>query len=153
MPMIEITGQSGVLSAEERVELPKRLAAILLRWEGAPDTAKFRALSWGYLRELPADAVSAASGDGLPRWRIDVTVPEGALSPRRTEGLVDEVTRAVLEAAGLGAEDAHRVWVLVHTQPDGSWGAGGKVVRSIDLSDLAAAERAELAASASAAHR
>jgi hypothetical protein len=42
---------------------------------------------------------------------VDVTVPQGALSERRTAGLVEEATRTVLEAAGLSRAEALRVWV------------------------------------------
>ncbi|GAA0700314.1 hypothetical protein GCM10010193_63820 [Kitasatospora atroaurantiaca] len=44
-----------------------------------------------------------------------------------------DATAAVLDAAGLPAAEAHRVWVLIHEQPDGTWGAGGTVVRYADL--------------------
>jgi len=47
--------------------------------------------------------------------------------------LVADATAAVLEAAGLTADDAGRVWVLTHEQPEGTWGAGGQVVRYADL--------------------
>lgn len=48
-----------------------------------------------------------------------------------------EATKTVLAAAGLGADQALRVWVLVHEQPDGTWGAGGSVIRHADLAALA----------------
>ena len=73
---------------------------------------------------------------------MDVRVPAGALSERRKAGLVGEVTKAVLAAAGLGEEHAVRVWVLIHEQPDGTWGAGGNIVRFSDLVSLAQTQRA-----------
>lgn len=105
---------------------------MLLRWEGAPDTAFFRAQAWSCLVELPAGAQTTAEDDA-PRFLVEVTVPQGALSERRRAGLVEDTTGTVLEAAGLPPAEALRVWVLVHEQPDGIWGAGGSVVRFADL--------------------
>ncbi|MPY58003.1 tautomerase family protein [Streptomyces spongiae] len=117
MPMIRLTLPSGSLTEESRRTVQRELAAVLLRWEGAPDTA--------------------------PRFLVDVTVPEGALSERRKAGLVEDATRTVLGAAGLPQADALRVWVLVHQQPDGTWGAGGSVIRYADLVALAKEQRAD----------
>jgi phenylpyruvate tautomerase PptA (4-oxalocrotonate tautomerase family) len=138
MPMIHLTTTQGALTADGRSGLQRQLAAILLRWEGAPDNAFFRAQAWSQLSEVPPGALTTAEDDAA-RFRVDVTVPEGALSDRRKSGLVKEVTSAVLEAAGLGLEDALRVWVLVHEQTDGTWGAGGSIIRYADLVAAAAA--------------
>ncbi|MET8847811.1 tautomerase family protein [Amycolatopsis sp. NPDC004625] len=145
MPMIELTVPAGALTAAGRESVQRDLAAVLLRWEGAPDTAFFRAQAWSYLHELPAGAQTTAE-DGAPRFRVDVTVPQGAVSDRRKAGLVREATATVLAAAGLGEADAPRVWVLIHEQPGGTWGAGGEVVRYAEL--VALAQRAREAAGA-----
>ncbi|CCK25108.1 hypothetical protein BN159_0729 [Streptomyces davaonensis JCM 4913] len=142
MPMIRLTAPAGSLTEEGRHGVQRELAAVLLRWEGAPDTAFFRGQAWSYLVELPEGAQVTAE-DEEPRFLVEVTVPQSALSQRRKSGLVEEVTRAVLGAAGLGAEGALRVWVLVHEQPDGTWGAGGSVVRYADLVALAKEQRAD----------
>jgi phenylpyruvate tautomerase PptA (4-oxalocrotonate tautomerase family) len=134
--MIELTVPAGVLTAEGRVSVQRELAAVLLRWEGAPDTEFFRAQAWSYLHELPAGA-QATAADDAPRFRVDVTVPRGAVSDRRKAGLVQEATEVVLRAAGLTEADALRVWVLVHEQAEGTWGAGGGIVRYADLVALA----------------
>ncbi|MXM64943.1 hypothetical protein GR925_16230 [Streptomyces sp. HUCO-GS316] len=81
--------------------------------------------------------------DEAPRFLVEVTLPEGALSERRRAGLVEDATRTVLTAAGLSPQDALRVWVLVHEQPDATWGAGGSVVRYADLAALAQEQRAD----------
>ncbi|MET9245563.1 hypothetical protein [Nonomuraea sp. NPDC003709] len=93
MPMIQLTAPSGALTDQGRAEVQRELARALLRWEGAPDTAFFRAQAWSYLTELPARAQTTAEDD-LPRFRVDVTVPEGALSDRRKSGLVEDATDA-----------------------------------------------------------
>lgn len=136
MPMIRLTVPSGALTEEGRGTVRRDLARVLLRWEGAPDKAFFRAQAWSYLVELPAGAQTTAEDDA-PRFLVEVTVPQGALSERRKAGLVEEATRTVLGAAGLSPNEAPRVWVLVHEQADGTWGAGGSVVRYADLVALA----------------
>ncbi|WP_069769369.1 tautomerase family protein [Streptomyces sp. LUP30] len=136
MPMIRLTAPAGSLAEEARATVQRDLAAALLRWEGAPDTAFFRAQAWSYLAELPEGAQTTAE-DEAPRFLVEVTLPHGALSERRKAGLVEDVTKTVLSAAGLTQDDALRVWVLVHEQPDGTWGAGGSVIRYADLVALA----------------
>lgn len=136
MPQIQLTVPEGALTAEGAAQIQSTLAATLLKWEGAPDNDFFRALSWSYLHQLPAGAQITAA-DAEPRFRVDVTVPAGALDDERRAGLVKEVTEQVLAAAGLGAEQALRVWVLVHEQADGTWGAGGTIFRYADLVALA----------------
>jgi phenylpyruvate tautomerase PptA (4-oxalocrotonate tautomerase family) len=145
MPMIELTVPVGALTPEGRESVQRELATVLLRWEGAPDTEFFRAQAWSYLHELPAGAQVTAEDD-TPRFRVDVTVPQGAVSDRRKAGLVKDATAAVLHAAGLGEDDALRVWVLIHEQSEGTWGAGGSIVRYAEL--VALAQRSREAAGA-----
>ncbi|MEV0487812.1 tautomerase family protein [Streptomyces sp. NPDC050508] len=142
MPMIRLTVPPGSLTDEGRKTVQRDLAAVLLRWEGAPDTAFFRAQAWSYLVELP-DGAQTTAEDEEPRFLVDVTVPQGALSDRRKAGLVEDATKTVLDAAGLSQDDALRVWVLVHEQPEGTWGAGGSVIRYADLVALAKGQRAD----------
>jgi phenylpyruvate tautomerase PptA (4-oxalocrotonate tautomerase family) len=138
--MIQLTLPAGVLTADARREVQNTLAATLLKWEGAPDTAFFRAQTWSQVDEV-SGATFTALEDDEPRFRLDVTVPEGGLSQRRKEGLVKEATANVLAAAGLTGADALRVWVLIHEQPEGTWGAAGNIVRFAELAALAKAER------------
>jgi len=142
MPMIRLTAPAGALTQQGRTTVQRDLAAALLRWEGAPNTAFFRAQAWSYLSELPEGAQTTAEDDA-PRFLVEVTVPHGALSERRKAGLVEDATTTVLAAAGLPPEEALRVWVLVHEQPDGTWGAGGSVVRYADLVAMAKGQRAD----------
>jgi len=142
MPMIRLTAPAAALTEQGRQSIQRDLAAVLLRWEGAPDTPFFRAQAWSYLVELPEGAQITAEDDA-PRFLVEVTVPQGAVSERRKAGLVEEATKTVLAAAGLDQDDALRVWVLVHEQPDGTWGAGGSVIRHADLVALAKGQRAD----------
>jgi phenylpyruvate tautomerase PptA (4-oxalocrotonate tautomerase family) len=140
MPMIELTAPAGSLTDAGRKSVQRDLAALLLKWEGAPDNEFFRSVAWTYLHELPAGAQTTAEDDA-PRFRVDVRVPVGALSDRRKAGLVREATSLVLAAAGLGEGDAMRVWVLIHEQAEGTWGAGGQVVKFAELKAAAQAAR------------
>ena len=142
MPRLDLTITEGALSEEARGELPGRLAATLLNWEGAPDTEFFRSISWAHLHELPAETIQTPDGVAAPHAIVDVTVPEGALSERRRAGLIEDATKQVLESTGWGDEAAVRVWVIVNEVPDGFWGAGGQIIRFAQLREAAKAERA-----------
>lgn len=140
--MIHLTVPAGVLTDESIHDLQKTLAATLLKWEGAPDTAFFRAQAWSRVEEVEPGRFGALA-DAAPRLRVDVTVPEGGLSQRRKEGLVQETTRQVLAAAGLGDADAPRVWVLIHEQAEGTWGAAGTIIKFQELAALAQSQRGQ----------
>jgi 4-oxalocrotonate tautomerase family enzyme len=144
MPLIDLTYPAGTFTPEARTALVDELTTVLLRAERAPDTEFFRSIAWVHVHELPEGCVLAAGQPvSEPTFRVQVTIPEGALSDRRKQELVSEATRAVSEAAGLTEPDALRVWVLINEVPDGNWGAGGQVVRFSDLVGYAAAEREE----------
>jgi phenylpyruvate tautomerase PptA (4-oxalocrotonate tautomerase family) len=142
MPLIDLTIPEGALAPDDRSALVDELTTVLLRAERAPDTDFFRSITWAYVHELPAGTVFAG---GQPqadaRFRVDITVPEGALSERRKQELVSEATRVVSAAAGLGEEDGLRVWVLITEVPEGNWGAAGNVVRFEQLREAAAQQR------------
>jgi phenylpyruvate tautomerase PptA (4-oxalocrotonate tautomerase family) len=142
MPMIDLTYPSGTFAPEARNALVDELTTVLLRAERAPDTEFFRSIAWVYVHELPEGAVLAAGCPVTePTFRVQVTVPQGALSDRRKQELVAEATRTVLDAAGLSEGDGPRVWVLIHEVPEGNWGAAGNVVHFEQLRQLAAQER------------
>jgi phenylpyruvate tautomerase PptA (4-oxalocrotonate tautomerase family) len=142
VPRVELTFSAGALSDDAKQQLPQRLAESMLRWEGAPDTEFFRSITWTHVHELPAEAVHTADGPAeLSQFVVDATVPAGALSDRRKGGLVEEFSKLVREAAGLGEEDGVRVWVLIHEVPEGNWGAAGQIVRFEQLRAAARAER------------
>jgi phenylpyruvate tautomerase PptA (4-oxalocrotonate tautomerase family) len=142
MPLIDFTYPAGTFGSEERTQLADGLTTALLRAERAPDTDFFRSITWAYLHELPEGTIHAAGRPvEAPTFRIEATVPQGALSDRRKQEFVAAATELVSEAAGLTEADGLRVWVLVHDVPDGNWGAAGNVVRFEQLRDAAAQER------------
>jgi phenylpyruvate tautomerase PptA (4-oxalocrotonate tautomerase family) len=144
MPMIELTYPKGALSAEAREKVLEDLATRLLAAERAPDTEFFRSITWVYANEIDPEALAVGGRPGgEPRFRVQVTVPEGALSDRRKGELVAAVDSAVSEAAGLGEGDGLRVWTLIRDVPEGNWGAAGEQVRYQQLVELAQAAREE----------
>ena len=151
MPMMDLTYPAGALTPEAKTELVDELTTVLLRAERAPDAQFFRDITWVFVHELPAGNVLAAGVPvEQPIFRLQVTVPHGALSDRRKEELVSEATSRVLHAAGLEPSDGLRVWVVIGEVPDGNWGAAGNVVRFEQLRQAAARER-ETAGEAAAA--
>ena len=111
MPMIDVTYPSGAIAPEAKTELLDELATKLLEAEGAPDTEFFRSITWVFANEIdPASLAVGGRSGGEPRFRVQVTVPDGALSDRRKGILVDSVNQAVLRAAGLAESDGLRVW-------------------------------------------
>jgi phenylpyruvate tautomerase PptA (4-oxalocrotonate tautomerase family) len=142
MPLMDLTDPAGALSADTLDGLSEELTTVLLRAERAPDTDLFRTITWLHVHELPQSSVRAAGRPvAEPVFRLDVTVPDGALSDRRKQELVAEATRAISAAAGLSEADAMRIWVLISEVPDGNWGAAGAMVRSEQLRQMAASER------------
>jgi phenylpyruvate tautomerase PptA (4-oxalocrotonate tautomerase family) len=152
MPMIELTYAAGTIPDDKVVALASELGATLRRWEGAPDTPFFRDITWAYLHEVPRGHVvvdGRPAADVAPRYRVTVTVPVGALSERRRDGLIADVTTMVLDAAGTRPDDGEasmRVWVLVHEMPDGWWGAAGGPVHYAALKAVADDQRANAGA-------
>jgi phenylpyruvate tautomerase PptA (4-oxalocrotonate tautomerase family) len=142
MPMMDLTYPAGALTPDARAELVEELTTVLLRAERAPDTDFFRNITWVYVHELPEGTLFAAGRPvPEPTLRLQVTIPQGALSARRKDELVAEATKTIRIAAGIAEADALRVWVLIHEVPDGNWGAAGNVVHFEQLRQLAARER------------
>jgi phenylpyruvate tautomerase PptA (4-oxalocrotonate tautomerase family) len=139
---MDLTFPAGSLAPEARSAVVDDLTTVLLRAERAPDTDFFRSITWVHVHALPDEDVFAAGRPvSEPHFRVEVTVPEGALSERRKQEFVSEATRVVLEASGMSESDGLRVWVLIREVPDGNWGAAGQVVRFEQLREAAAAER------------
>jgi phenylpyruvate tautomerase PptA (4-oxalocrotonate tautomerase family) len=142
MPLIDVFYPAGTFTPEARSELVDELTTVMLRAERAPDTEFFRKITWVHVHEQPEGTMLAAGRPVKePVFRVHATVPQGALSERRKAELVSEATKVVSEAAGLGEDDALRVWVLINEVPEGNWGAGGQIVQFEQLRRYAARER------------
>jgi phenylpyruvate tautomerase PptA (4-oxalocrotonate tautomerase family) len=131
MPMIDLTFVRGSLNDQALGLLTDELVAALLRAERAPDTPFLRDNTLVYLHALdPAAQSVGGRGAGAPRFRVEMTVFEGALSQDRKERLAADVHAAVCAAAGIEPEGerALHVWTLIHEIPEGNWAGGGKVI-------------------------
>jgi phenylpyruvate tautomerase PptA (4-oxalocrotonate tautomerase family) len=142
MPMIDLTLPEDALDEAARHELLDTLTRTLLKWEGVgEDNPMGDAVTWGVLHPVaPGDwhVAHARAPADQPRYRVLVTVPEGALDQPKKEGLVAELTRKVLEAEGspLDLPNALRVWVFIHEVPDGHWGGAGRIFRLRDIAKM-----------------
>jgi len=148
MPCLDVTYPAGALDATTRTELTERLTTTFLHWEGAPEIDFFSQQCWVYFHELPEAAVNRAGAPAaVPIYRVNATVPQGAMSDRRKEGLVKEVTELLLDADG-GEPDPLRIWVLIGEVPEGNWGAAAQIIRFEQLREAARAAREQAGSAA-----
>ncbi|HEX2087428.1 MAG TPA: tautomerase family protein [Solirubrobacteraceae bacterium] len=141
MPVLDITYPEGALAPDARDTLADELTTAILRAERAPEEGFFRSVTWVKVHELP-HVYTAGRPAEAPVFEVVATTPEGALSDRRREEFVVAATDAVKRAAGIPDDELLRVFVIHREVPEGSWGAGGQVVRFAALREAAAAERA-----------
>jgi phenylpyruvate tautomerase PptA (4-oxalocrotonate tautomerase family) len=140
VPMIDVTLTEGALSQDKRDALAARLTNTILKAEGAEDIPFSRQITLVYFDERPKESVYVAGEQATePRYRVLVTIPEGSITDdERKAGLVDQITRDVLELDGAeGDEAAFRVWVFIHEVPDGHWAGAGRIFRLRDIVKLA----------------
>jgi phenylpyruvate tautomerase PptA (4-oxalocrotonate tautomerase family) len=138
--MIDVTLPEGALSEEQRNALGERLTNTILKWEGAAEIPFSRQITVVYFDERPAGHVYVAGEqETQPRYRVLITIPEGSIKDdERKAGLVEEVTRDVLEVGGDTSDEASfRVWVFIHEVPDGHWAGAGHIFRLRDIVKLA----------------
>jgi len=131
MPMIDVTYVRGSLDDRALGQLTDELVTALLRAERVPDTPFLRDNTLIYLHDLDQAAQSVGGrGPGAPRFRVEMTVFEGALSQARKEQLAADVHVAVCAAAGIEPEGVHafHIWTLIHEIPEGNWAGGGKII-------------------------
>lgn len=143
MPMIDLTYVCGSLDDQALGRLTDELVTALLRAERAPDTPFLRDNTLVYLHAVDPAAQSVGGRClGAPRFRVELTVFEGALSQDRKEQLAADVHAAVCAAAGIEPEGsrAFHVWTLIHEIPEGNWAGGGKVIYYQQVKGLVADE-------------
>ncbi|MCU1495084.1 MAG: hypothetical protein JWO62_2848 [Acidimicrobiaceae bacterium] len=144
MPMIDLFATAGTF--DDKKALARELAATVMRWEKVPDLALFRRNTAAFIHELPANAISNVDGES-GYVRVQILTPAGVLDREKQVGVVREITDLVADAAG-DPSLVDRTWVLITESPDGGWGIGGFANTG---ADIAAAARAEIAASATSA--
>lgn len=141
MPMIDLTFVRGSLDDDALGRLADELVTALLRAERAPDTPFLRDNTLVYLHPMEAsELLVGGRGPGAARFRIDLTVFEGALDQHRKERLAADVHGAVCAAAGIEPQGprAFHVWTLIHEIPEGNWAGGGKVIYHQQVKGLVA---------------
>jgi phenylpyruvate tautomerase PptA (4-oxalocrotonate tautomerase family) len=138
MPMIDVYAPAGTF--ENQHELARELAQAVMRWEGVPPIPLFADNTAAFIHDLPAEAISTASGKS-DYVRVQVLTPLGVLDRDKQLGVVKELTEIVAAAAG-DSTLAERTWVLLTESPEGGWGIAG---HANTLADIAAAARAAVA--------
>jgi phenylpyruvate tautomerase PptA (4-oxalocrotonate tautomerase family) len=141
MPMIDVYAAAGVF--EDRHELAHQLAQAVMRWEQVPELPLFADNTAAFIHDLPADAVSTASG-AVNYVRVQVLTPAGVLDRDKQLGVVKELTEIVVVAAG-DPTLRERTWVLLTESPEGGWGIAG---HANTQADIAAAARTAMSAGA-----
>ncbi|MGW2939177.1 tautomerase family protein [Streptomyces sp. NPDC055722] len=128
MPMVDLYYPSGALSQDAKDKLLATLSSTCLKWEGIEINDGSQSIAWVYLHEVPRENISAA-GKPLTQavYRAHVSVMVGFMDYERIEGMVKDVTDAVLEADGTAGTGDARVFVLLNEIPSGTWGVDGKV--------------------------
>jgi phenylpyruvate tautomerase PptA (4-oxalocrotonate tautomerase family) len=139
MPMIDVYAAAGVF--EDKHALARDLAQAVMRWEQVPEIPLFADNTAAFIHDLPADAMSTASG-ASNYVRVQVLTPAGVLDRTKQLGVVKELTEIVAAAAG-DPTLAKRTWVLLTESPEGGWGIAG---HANTQPDIAAAARAALSA-------
>ena len=142
MPMLDATIPEGALSPEAESKLLEKLTDVLLVNEGAdPSNPVARSIAWVFLHR-PAKIFVGGKESKEPRYRIQVSVPEGQFDDERRAAMVKAVTDTVLDAEdGAYTRDASRVWVFACEIPDGTWGGNGQIARLQDIAGLVLGDR------------
>lgn len=128
MPLVEIIHPEGAFDAAAKKKLLESLSATCLRWEGIEVNDTSQSIAWVYLDERPANSISAG-GRPLTQnvYKVTVSVMVGFMDYGRIEGMVRDITQAILDADGTAGTGAARVFVIVNEVPSGTWGVDGAV--------------------------
>ncbi len=140
MPMIDVYSTTGTFNDKNR--LAQDLASAVMRWEAVPEIPLFADNTAAFIHDLPAGAISTASGRS-EYVRVQVLTPAGVLDRDKQLGVVKELTEIVAQAAG-DPTLAQRTWVLLTESPEGGWGIAG---HANTQADIAAEARAALSTS------
>jgi phenylpyruvate tautomerase PptA (4-oxalocrotonate tautomerase family) len=145
MPLIDVIYPEGALSDDARRELLASLWSTCLRWEGIPANDATASISWVYLHERPGDSITVG-GTALTQtaYRAHVRVMSGFMDQERIDGMVRDVTAAILTADGDAGDGRPRVFCIVEEVPSGTWGVDGVVWHSPTTAEVAGLEPARI---------
>jgi phenylpyruvate tautomerase PptA (4-oxalocrotonate tautomerase family) len=138
MPMIDIYAVAGTFA--EPHALAREAATTVMRVEGVPDIPMFRENTAAFVHELPAAALSDATGSSA-HVRVQVLTNAGALDRSKQIAVVEQLTALIAGAAG-DPSLAQRTWVLLTGATPGGWGLWGHAHTN---EELVAAARASMA--------
>jgi phenylpyruvate tautomerase PptA (4-oxalocrotonate tautomerase family) len=138
--MIDVYAAEGTFA--DRRTLAQNLARAVMRWEQVPDIPLFADNTAAFIHDLPAEAISNATGTSN-HVRVQVLTPVGVLDRDKQLGVVKELTEIVASAAG-DPSLVERTWVLITESPEGGWGIAGHANTN---ADIATSARAALAGS------
>jgi phenylpyruvate tautomerase PptA (4-oxalocrotonate tautomerase family) len=129
MPLIDVTYTEGSLTPKAEQELLKNLWSTAIRWEGIEVNDASASVAWAYLDRRPKELMSV--GGRAPTqniYRIGIKVMLGFMEQSRIDGMVREVTDAILAADGTkGDGSGTRVFCIVEEVPNGTWSLDGKI--------------------------
>jgi phenylpyruvate tautomerase PptA (4-oxalocrotonate tautomerase family) len=128
MPLVEIIHPEGAFGDAETRRLLETLSATCLQWEAIEVDETSQSIAWVYLDERPRGSISAG-GRPLEQnvYKVTVSVMVGFMDYGRIEGMVRDITQAILDADGTAGTGAARVFVIVNEVPSGTWGVDGAV--------------------------
>ncbi len=133
--MIDVYAAEGTFA--DRHALAQNLARAVMRWEQVPDIPLFADNTAAFIHDLPADAISNATGT-TNYVRVQVLTPVGVLDRDKQLGVVKELTEIIADAAG-DPSLVERTWVLITESPEGGWGIAGHANTNADIGALARA--------------
>jgi phenylpyruvate tautomerase PptA (4-oxalocrotonate tautomerase family) len=140
---MDITLPQGTFTPTQKASIAHDLSHSLVKWEGREGNARSLGGTWVFFNEVSAEnyAVGGVLQTETVRYRIFVTVPQGALTDEAKNGLTADVTRILLEAEGAPVDFANsaRIYCLMNEVPDGNWGMLGRILRRADFAALLAA--------------
>jgi phenylpyruvate tautomerase PptA (4-oxalocrotonate tautomerase family) len=135
MPMIDVYADPAMFG--DKHQLAQDLAQAVMRWEAVPEIPLFADNTAAFIHDLPAEAISTASGRS-DYIRVQVLTPAGVLDRDKQLGVVKELTEIVARAAG-DTTLAQRTWVLLTESPEGGWGIAGHANTQADIATQARA--------------
>jgi phenylpyruvate tautomerase PptA (4-oxalocrotonate tautomerase family) len=141
--MVDVYAAAGTFA--DKHTLAQDIAKAVMRWEQVPEISLFKNNTAAFVHDLPAEAISNASGD-TNYVRVQVLTPLNVLDREKQIGVVRELTEIIAAAAG-DSTLSDRTWVLITESPEGGWGINGHANTG---ADIIAAARAELGGIAAA---
>lgn len=148
MPQIEMHIPKGAITPDAKATLVDKVSKLLLKMEGAPETAEALGITWCYVREYEkADLNVGGKPAPYPVYRVVLTIPEGATGfhgpamRERRGAMVRKTTELILAAEGaeINYANSGRVWVQIIEVADGFWGGFGEIVELMDVATFVGA--------------